>query len=362
MRHERCDPDQRVVAPVGPAIALPPGAADGIGAHAVAHAELEDARERADIRQADDQLLQDADLGVTLHDPDQADDRRTRHHAVGVQHEHVIEAAALTLQEFPEIAGLVAVIGRAGADSAADRGTTTWRASARMLRPRPPRWPESWVSLSRNTSNAAASPVASRLATVSCRCRITRAGSSLWTGITSATRALIGPTEGERTAGRTWADGVAADTEDREADDRVPKADHVPWQHRGEAASSSETGNVEPAGAQDARHRPPAPSRPWRATAAAKTKRRPRNAAASSFAEFISPNLTVASTRTSTPSVSTCRSEKPSNRERRAFGTRFFGLRLNRSGALNVNGSTVLAGAGTGGQAVASLDCDWWVA
>ena len=91
MRHERSDADQRVVAPIRPAVALPPGAADRVGPHAVAHAELEDARERAGARQADDQLLQDADLGVRLHDPHQPHDRRARHHAVGIEHEHVIE-------------------------------------------------------------------------------------------------------------------------------------------------------------------------------------------------------------------------------------------------------------------------------
>ena len=62
MRDERREPDDRVVAPIGSAIALPPGAADRVGAHAEPHAELEDAGERAGRRQADDQALQNAEL------------------------------------------------------------------------------------------------------------------------------------------------------------------------------------------------------------------------------------------------------------------------------------------------------------
>ena len=37
------------MAPIGSAIALPPGAAEGVGAHAEPHAELEDARERRSL-------------------------------------------------------------------------------------------------------------------------------------------------------------------------------------------------------------------------------------------------------------------------------------------------------------------------
>ena len=78
MRDERREADDRVVAPIRPAIALPPGAADGVGAHAEPHAELEHARERAGRGQADDQPLQDAELGIGLHDAHQAQDRRRR--------------------------------------------------------------------------------------------------------------------------------------------------------------------------------------------------------------------------------------------------------------------------------------------
>ena len=42
----------------------------------MAHAELEQARERAGRRHADNQALQDAELGMGLHDPHQPHDRR----------------------------------------------------------------------------------------------------------------------------------------------------------------------------------------------------------------------------------------------------------------------------------------------
>ena len=110
VRHERCHADHRVVAPIGPTVALPPGAPDRVGAHAVAHAELEDPRERAGTGQADDQLLQDADPGLLDHDAHQPHDRRARHDAVRIQHQHEVEPGAVELEKIPEIAGLVAVI------------------------------------------------------------------------------------------------------------------------------------------------------------------------------------------------------------------------------------------------------------
>src|SRR6185437_1677305 len=69
VRPEGCDAEDRVVAPVGPAVGLPPGAADGPGAQAETHAELEQPREGAAGRHADHQALQDAELGRALHDP-----------------------------------------------------------------------------------------------------------------------------------------------------------------------------------------------------------------------------------------------------------------------------------------------------
>ena len=293
--------------------------------------------------QAHDQLLQDADLGVRLHDPDQPEDRGTRHHAVGIEHEHVIEARAVPLEEVPEIAGLVAVIvepapvvqpvGHGGPAAPAREGR----------RPRPPRSRRSCVSLSRKTSNAAASPVASRLATVSSRCRITRAGSSLWTGITRATRAPIGPRAGERSGRQDIGRRIAAGTEDREADHRVPKADHVPGQHGGEAAEQDDVGR------RRARRRPArAPSRPApRAWCRAPPSRTRRGAGAvpqlSVPPRSIAPNPTGASTRTHAPD-SICRSEMPSNREARASGDVFRRSRVNRSGRDKVNGPSPCAG------------------
>src|SRR4051794_34521498 len=115
MLYERRDPDDRVMPPVRPAVALPPGTADRVGPHAVAHAELEDPRERARARQPYDQLLQDADLRVRLHGLGQPHDRGTGHHAVGVEHQQEVEVAPTPLKEVPKVAGLVPVMLRSAA-------------------------------------------------------------------------------------------------------------------------------------------------------------------------------------------------------------------------------------------------------
>ena len=116
---ERLDAHQRVVAPERPAVAHPPGLAHGVGAHAVAHAELEDARERAGRRHADHQALQDADLGVRLHHAHQAHDLVARHQAVGVERQHQRVVLAPAGAEVAHVAGLVAgVVGAAAVDDA----------------------------------------------------------------------------------------------------------------------------------------------------------------------------------------------------------------------------------------------------
>ena len=115
MLDEGGDADDAVMAPERAAVGLPPGRAQGIGAHAVAHPDLEQTRERRRVGQADDELLEDADLGALLDDPRQADDRLARHQAVGVEHEHEVEPMPLRAQEVPDIAGLVAGIVRAAA-------------------------------------------------------------------------------------------------------------------------------------------------------------------------------------------------------------------------------------------------------
>ena len=61
MSDEGLQPDDGVMAPIGPARPLPPGDPDGMGAHAVAHAELEDPGEGALGRLADDQRLENAE-------------------------------------------------------------------------------------------------------------------------------------------------------------------------------------------------------------------------------------------------------------------------------------------------------------
>ena len=62
MVYEWLDPHQRVVTPERTAIGRPPGVADGVGPHAMAHAELENAREATPCRHARHEALQDSEL------------------------------------------------------------------------------------------------------------------------------------------------------------------------------------------------------------------------------------------------------------------------------------------------------------
>ena len=113
MRDERLKPQYRVVAPIGSTIALPPGAADGVGAHAQPHAELKDAREGAGGGKAHDQPLENAEAGIGLHDADETENRVGRHEAVGVERHREIVVATPALAEVTDVAGLVAGVDRA---------------------------------------------------------------------------------------------------------------------------------------------------------------------------------------------------------------------------------------------------------
>ena len=148
MRDEWLEPHHRVVTPIGPAIALPPRAADGVGAHAEPHAELEDAREGAGRGKPDDQALQNAELGIGLHDADQAEHGVRRHEAVGVERHREFVFAAPSLAEVADVAGLVAGIDVAPpvGDRDAVAPARGQRCEARLLAA--PRYSASLVSLS----------------------------------------------------------------------------------------------------------------------------------------------------------------------------------------------------------------------
>src|SRR5258708_11272734 len=107
MCDERLTSQCRVVAPIGPTITLPPGAADGVGAHAKPHAELKDPRKRAGRRKTDDQPLENAELGIRLHDADETEDGVGSHETVGVECYREIMFAAPALAEFTDVTGLL---------------------------------------------------------------------------------------------------------------------------------------------------------------------------------------------------------------------------------------------------------------
>src|SRR5262249_21316213 len=106
MRDKWGDAHDRVVAPVRPAIALPPGAADSVGAHAKPHAKLEDAGKGAGRRHPDYQALHDAEPRIDLHDAHELEHEVDGHHAVGVEHDCEVVVLAPALAEVADIASL----------------------------------------------------------------------------------------------------------------------------------------------------------------------------------------------------------------------------------------------------------------
>src|SRR5262249_49735247 len=103
--HERRKAHDRVVAPIWSAIALPPGAADGVGAHAQPHAELENAGKGAGRWHSNDQRLQDPKAGSDLHDPLELEDEVRRHEAVGIEQYCEIVMLAPARAEVSDISG-----------------------------------------------------------------------------------------------------------------------------------------------------------------------------------------------------------------------------------------------------------------
>src|SRR3569833_590588 len=110
MRDERLQPQYRVVTPILSAIALPPCAPDGVGAQTEPHAKLKDAREGAGGRKPYDQALKNAEIGIRLHDSNQAENGIGGHEAVGVERHREIMLAAPAVAKLPNIAGLVACV------------------------------------------------------------------------------------------------------------------------------------------------------------------------------------------------------------------------------------------------------------
>lgn len=110
MGGEGRDAHQRIVPPIGSAIPAPPGGAERVAAHAVAHAELEQAGKGALRRQAHDQALKNAEPRMGLHDPHHGEDGGCAHQAVRIQRQHGLEMGAMGPAEVPHIAGLEALI------------------------------------------------------------------------------------------------------------------------------------------------------------------------------------------------------------------------------------------------------------
>src|SRR5262249_22728021 len=98
------------MAPIRPAWSLPPGDSDGMGPHGMPHAELEDARKSTLRRFADHERLEDAETGIRLHHPNQPKNGSGRHHAIGIQDDHVMEVTTTPQRELAEISCLEAAV------------------------------------------------------------------------------------------------------------------------------------------------------------------------------------------------------------------------------------------------------------
>src|SRR5262249_1699074 len=106
VRHERRQTDDGVVSPIRPAVALPPGAADCVGAHAQSHAELKDAGKGTRGRHTDDQAWHDAEAGLHLHHAHQLEHELHGHDAVGIEHDCEIVVPAPAPAEVGDITRL----------------------------------------------------------------------------------------------------------------------------------------------------------------------------------------------------------------------------------------------------------------
>ncbi len=250
MLEKRRDAEDAVMSPIGPAIALPPGCAGRVGAHAEPHAELEQAREGAGRGQADHQTLQNAELRIGLHDAHETQHRFRRHEAVGIERDRKFVLCAPALAEVADIAGLetgillAAAIGDANA--AAPRGCER---------------SELLVFGGRHGGIAGVAQDVDMKAIGITRGR--DAGEHRLEIADHAVRQFVADAEKQRGRGGDRlvaldargrrvdrAERVARKAHDEEADDRVPEADHGPGQCHGKEKGKQQIEKAEAAGGQ----------------------------------------------------------------------------------------------------------------
>ena len=109
---KRRDPDDRVVAPVRPLVALPPRLPQRPGPHPRPHSELKQARKRRGGRQTHREVLHDAHPRRRLHDPHEPQHRARGHDRIRVEHHGEFEARGMMVEEIHYVAGLEAGIVR----------------------------------------------------------------------------------------------------------------------------------------------------------------------------------------------------------------------------------------------------------
>ena len=107
---ERARADDRVMAPVIALMSHPCAQARGDDRAGDPGGELLEAREHRVAVDDERQALDDAGVGVRLHRRRQAHDRVARHHAIGVEHDHMRVMAAPMGDEIGDVAGLAAQV------------------------------------------------------------------------------------------------------------------------------------------------------------------------------------------------------------------------------------------------------------
>ena len=118
--------------PIGTAVGLPPGAPDGVRAHAEPHAELEQPRKGAGRGQSGHETLQDAEPRIGLHDANEPSDGSCGHQTVRIEHDREVVARPPALAEIADIAGLEAGVVRTATVANGDARTPGGRERGEM--------------------------------------------------------------------------------------------------------------------------------------------------------------------------------------------------------------------------------------
>src|SRR3954466_12716447 len=216
--------------PIGAAITLPPCGAERMRAHAEPHAELEDARERTDRRQADDERLQYAEPWICLHDAHETQHRMGGHETVGIERDGKFVPGAEAFAKVAHIAGLERGVHGAPPIGDRDRAVPLFRESSEAQRLRGDDVGSAAVAqevdMEHGMSPRAYKPIEQRLEIADHLVRALVADAHE-NGGRRAQRLVAATGPGKRVHGHN---GIAAEPHHEEADGGVPEAHNCPGQ------------------------------------------------------------------------------------------------------------------------------------